>query len=191
VEGAAPSAVAQYAVPFLGRIADAVLRYDALVDKTIGDEVMFVLPDVEAEGGVPLVLAANYLLKRFQTLGDELAPEYRFRIGLAVGVVHVTQVTASEYSEWSVFGEPVNFAKRITGVPEHDSFSGMGAWGALGVLMREPDCHLYFDALLKHFPVSGAMIDLVLREVSDPPPLKGITDYRCALLAARAADGED
>jgi len=183
VEGAAPSAVAQYALPFLNQLSSTILEFDALVDKTIGDEVMFVLPDVEAERGVPLILAADRLIGRLWHLRQKLADTYPFRLGLAVGTVHVGRIEAKGYGEWSVFGEPVNFAKRITGVPEQAPFADMGAWGAMGVLQREPDCHVYFDALLRYYPSDGDMAnDLALCEVNDPPPLKGISDYRGATL---------
>jgi len=189
VRGLSPKQVADYLLPLLNELVSLVVDEGGLVDKTIGDEVMFVLPDTEGEGGVPIVLASNRLIAGIWQLRCQFAAHYPFRIGLALGTVYLGQVATEGYSEWSVFGETVNFAKRIMNVPE-EAFAEAGAHGALGTLLAETECHKYFDVLLQYFAPDEEYVPcgLALTEVEDPTvkaPLKGISPYRCALMVPR------
>jgi class 3 adenylate cyclase len=141
---------------------------------------MFVLPEFEPEGGVPLMLAAPDLVRRLWVIRDQLASSHPFRVSLSVGMVYVGQVEGEGYSEWSIFGEAVNLAKRAAVLLSTADAVELGAGGALGVLVREEKSQEYFDVLLRHFTLKGSWPQA--KVVADPPPLKGISQYRCVLL---------
>ncbi len=77
VAGSSPSEISEYLKPFLVGITDKAVDAGALVDKTIGDEVMFVVPDMEADGGVPGIFDMSFLLGSLhdlqRTLGTKLS----------------------------------------------------------------------------------------------------------------------
>ena len=113
----------------------------------------------------------------------QLAPSYVFRVGMAVGRVRVAQVEAESYSEWSVFGEAVNLAKRITEVAKQRFAEEANALGAVGALVHEPESCGCLEQLLRNSPNSESVPGTVaLVEQRDPPDLKGVSPYRGALL---------
>ena len=117
VSGKTPDQIAEYLEPFLNRLIAIIRGRYALIDKTIGDEVMFVLPEVEEENGRE-ILCLGQLMGGLHDLAFELSGKYPFRIGLSYGGIRFFRIEASGYSEWTAVGEPIHVAKRLQGLPE-------------------------------------------------------------------------
>ncbi|MBI3272663.1 MAG: adenylate/guanylate cyclase domain-containing protein [Planctomycetes bacterium] len=116
-KGRAPREMSDYLRPFLEGVVSAVIEMQGLVDKTIGDEVMFVLPELLEDGGGAVTLRIGSLLAGLQSLQSRLGPQYRMRVGLARGTVFVDSIQGQGYLEWTVVGETVNLAKRLHSLP--------------------------------------------------------------------------
>jgi class 3 adenylate cyclase len=186
VKGLAPAEVAAYLLPFLDSLSTTVIELGGLVDKTIGDEVMLVLPNREQEGGPGFMVEVDRLLGVLWNLRGRMLTDYPFRMGLAIGLVHVAQVKAAGYSEWSVFGETVNLAKRLMEVAKAPAFAERRCGGALGVLTQDGRVVGFYERTVRAWPALGPAPDqLVLEEVQDPPALRGISPYRCAVMVPR------
>jgi class 3 adenylate cyclase len=117
VEGQPPESILKYLDPFLKGVTNVVVRRYGFVDKTIGDEVMFGVPDFGEERGVPSTLLMGQVLGGLHDLAIELGPEYRYRIGVSYGKVLVARIAGDGYSEWTLVGEPVHVAKRLLSLP--------------------------------------------------------------------------
>ena len=74
VAGKSPSEISNYLRPFLSGVINAARRCGALIDKTIGDEVMFLIPEMSDDGGVPAVLSMGPLLGCLCQLRSDLNP---------------------------------------------------------------------------------------------------------------------
>jgi hypothetical protein len=118
VQGMAPENIGSYLRPFLERTIAILSNQSALIDKMIGDEIMFVLPEVEEDDNPPQTLLLAEIMKNLHDLAFELQPNYRYRIGISYGLVNVFHVEGKGYSEWTIVGEPVHVAKRLLGVEE-------------------------------------------------------------------------
>jgi len=179
VKGWESGKISTYLKPFLsGIIERAVDRY-ALIDKTIGDEVMFVLPDIEEDDGAPAVLLMGQLLGGLYDFQRELGADYPFRIGLAYGKLYIDHVKGKGYSEWTIIGEVVHLAKRLHSLEELKQPSSIA--GAFGMLIREKDIITQFDVILKYI---AGFASRMTYEVIDKPvdDFKGVSTSRCALL---------
>jgi hypothetical protein len=113
VNGKRPIEIARYLKPFLSSIIGILRGRDLLIDKTIGDEVMFVLPETEEEAQSPEVLFLGQAMGGLHDLAFKLNRVYKYRIGLAYGQVSFFKIEAAGYSEWTVVGEAVQLAKRL------------------------------------------------------------------------------
>lgn len=112
--GKSPSAIESYLQPFLSRTISALRESHAMVDKTIGDEVMFVLPDIEEEGSYRVSwFYLAWLLGKLHDMTLELGSEYAFRFGIAYGRVRFFRVEGTGYHELTSVGETVAIAKRL------------------------------------------------------------------------------
>jgi len=92
------------------------------IDKTLGDEVMIVLPsfgeDVELAGiGLavpdPWAITPSVLVADLLGRVHERVPGRTFSAGFALGPVVLDAVGADGYEEWTVYGNVVNAAKRL------------------------------------------------------------------------------
>lgn len=178
--------VSSYLKPFLTGIIDLAMSADALVDKTIGDEVMFVLPDMGEDGGAPGVFRMGQLLGGLHDLQRKLGVAYSFRIGLSYGLQLVDLIEGKGYSEWTVIGESVILAKRLLSVPGVDTSNGIG--GAFGALAKEVD-----DQEFRAIPgiIAGFASRMKHRLLDEPPNLRGISEIRCALLLPKEPEEEE
>jgi class 3 adenylate cyclase len=120
--GLSAEAVRDIAAPFVAAVVAAANRNHSFVDKTIGDEVMLVMPsigqDVElADIGLcvrePWPIALSNLLADLLRLVDSHTARRAFSAGFAFGDVVLERVGDDSYSEWTVYGNAVNAAKRI------------------------------------------------------------------------------
>lgn len=178
VKGWKNQEISEYLKRFLAGIGKIVFDQYGLVDKTIGDEIMFVLPDMEEDQGPPGILFMNYLLCGICKLQRELGTLYPFRFGLAYGYLYIDLVDINGYSEWTTVGEVVHLAKRLCNLPELATDFSIG--GAFGVLIREVDDVDQFKAILD-FIVSFSSMTYRLNE-KPVSTLKGVSPARYALL---------
>jgi len=171
--------VNDYLEPFLKGLVDIVNNRYGLVDKTIGDEVMFILPDMEEDGGVPAVLMMGQLLGGIYDLQKQLGEKYPFRFGLAYGGLYIGQICGNGYSEWTTVGEVVNLAKRLHTLKELKILQG--ARGAFGVLYREQHSMDCFESILHNIAgVASRMTHEILEEPKTN--FKGVSPAQCAML---------
>lgn len=184
-KGLRPSEIGDYLRPFVTGVADAALCAGGLVDKTIGDELMIVVPDMEDDGGVPGLLQVGFLLGRLHDLQRELGPNYPFRIGLAYGLQFVDRFEGRGYAEWTIVGESVNLAKRLHSLPGAEPSDGIG--GAFGVLTNETTEKTFQACLGFMAGFASRMMHRVLEGTVD---LKGISPARCAILSPKVPAGE-
>lgn len=180
VEGKRPEQVASFLRPFLSAVIREAVGAGALVDKTIGDEVMFVLPDGEEDGGVPGVLAASHLLAGLCDAQRQLGAAYSFRLGLSYGHQFIDRVEGDGYAEWTVVGESVNLAKRLCSSSLVQVSNGIG--GAFGVLAREVE-EKRFRSILQVIAGDASRMDH--RAFEETIELKGVTPARYAILSRK------
>jgi class 3 adenylate cyclase len=182
VKGRPPTVIRDYLLPFHAGIIGAIGGLDALIDKTIGDEIMFVLPDLEEDGGSPLSRTLEGLLGGLCDRQRTLGAEYPLRLGLSYGTLGIGLILTAEYQEWTTFGEPVHLAKRLHGLDPLKQPTSLA--GALGVLAREAESLSRFEPLLRDL-MQGApqMRCEVLPGLIEH--LRGISSARCALIIPR------
>jgi len=118
VKGKSPEAMADYLRPFLVRTIDILYDRSALIDKMIGDEIMFVLPETEENENTHEILFLGQIMGSLHDLAYELYDSHRFRIGLSYGKVNVFHLVGIGYTEWSIVGEPIHVAKRLHSLDE-------------------------------------------------------------------------
>jgi len=119
--GKTPTQVRDLAAPFVRCVIDVATKRDCFVDKTIGDEVMVVRPltskDAVETTLVPctpmpywwvLEMAADIAL-----LLREEGQKTFFSAGFCLGDLILAQIGSVEYTEWTVYGNSVNAAKRL------------------------------------------------------------------------------
>jgi len=121
VKGKSPEEICEYLQPFLVKTIDILYDRAALIDKMIGDEVMFVLPETEESDNPHEILFLGQIMGALHDLAYELQPYYKYRIGLSYGKVNVFHLKGKGYSEWSIVGEPIHVAKRLQSLDELSS----------------------------------------------------------------------
>lgn len=120
--GLPPEQVRDIAAPFVTAVVAAARQNHCFVDKTIGDEVMLVMPsigqDIElANIGLHMrnarPVALSILVADLVRSVSSLDPRRAFSAGFAFGEVVLDRVGDENYGEWTVYGNAVNAAKRI------------------------------------------------------------------------------
>src|ERR1051326_7178112 len=133
--GKTPTEVRAIAAPFVAIVIDCATKYQCFIDKVIGDEVMLVMPVFSVE-----VLSAPTGYGEFNSrrvngcldsvsdlLGDLVQttnrslPQVGFSSGFALGPVLLDQIGTDAHSEWTVYGNSVNGAKRLQSLPARDA----------------------------------------------------------------------
>ncbi len=135
VKGRSPEGIAEFLEPFLLGVCGIVTKNRGLVDKMIGDEIMFIVPELLEDGGGPAPLSMGLLLAELLTLQRRLGDAYRMRAGLAYGSLFISHLQAGSYSEWSIVGEPVHLAKRL--MTDEVQVNPVSIACAVGALMAE------------------------------------------------------
>ena len=188
VAGLSPSQICDYLRPFLKGVIDETVNNGALVDKTIEDEVMFVLLDMEEDGGVPGVLSMGPILGGLHDLQRKLGADYQYRIGLAYGNQYVDHIEGKSYREWTVIeetvkedhvqvGSTVTIREGDNSLPGAEPISGFG--GAFGALVKEISEET-FQAILNIIVGFGSK--MAHRVIENDIELKGISSARCAII---------
>jgi len=131
-----PKEVHDTAMHFLEPVIVDIHRCDAFIDKTIGDEVMFVLPEFEDEAGVPAVLRIEKLLGSLRRTARSLGLDFQMKMGLAYGEMYLGNARDGTYAEWTSFGEPVHLAKRVQSSATKQEASPL--FGRFAVLESDP-----------------------------------------------------
>jgi adenylate cyclase len=91
--------------------ADTLKRYDATVDKLIGDEVMaFFVPGFAGPGFKGAAVEAGRALLRGLGYGSGRPPWLQVGIGVDAGVAYVGNVGSEGYVDFTALGDPVNIA---------------------------------------------------------------------------------
>ena len=111
-----PEQIRDYLLPFLTNITNLLTENHCLIDKTIGDEIMFILPYMEENEGLPGLIMLGRLFDSIYSYTQNV--DYKFRIGLSYGKLYLDELKISEYSEWMIFGESIHVAKRLMSISE-------------------------------------------------------------------------
>lgn len=182
-----PKESADYITPFLSKVTSLCCDVGCLVDKTIGDEVMFVLPEVVEEKGYPASFELGRLLNLLYDAQIALGNDYKFRIGISYGDLVVGNVKGRGYQELTVFGHNVNFAKRLHGISDLKEFEGtFGFFGAIGIVQHQLTPYQKFDIQLEY--IAGIASKMQHRPPKSISPLKGIGEYKCELLYPKTSN---
>lgn len=108
---------------YVGTAAEAMLFYEATVDKYIGDAVMafWNAPDDQPNHPELALRAALRMRDDIYALHETMEPEYRlsFRIAVHLGEAVVGLVGTQDRLDYTIIGDTVNTAKRLqeNGVP--------------------------------------------------------------------------
>ena len=147
--GKTPKEVSAIVAPFLQAVIIAATQDKCYVDKTIGDEVMVVMP-VFPNMEEPLNDMAWFLFHVVQRMAVT-APDAEFRAGIAFGNVVLEEIKAESYREWSVFGNCVNGAKRLQDVALPATVQRVSAYRAIfgAVDSDYPNFLQHFEAWLR------------------------------------------
>jgi adenylate cyclase len=106
-----PSAYADTLNRFYGIATRVLSRYDATVDKLIGDEVMaFFVPGFAGPGFKGAAVEAGRALLRGLGYGSGRPPWLQVGIGVDAGVAYVGNVGSEGYVDFTALGDPVNIA---------------------------------------------------------------------------------
>jgi len=108
----------QFVNPFIEYILNTLKRENCYIDKTIGDEVMFIIPDGGEKTIIPAILTIEQILGSFAYDVRNKSCNYKFRIGISYGDLFFTQISNNRYKEWTVFGEAIHVAKRLMSIED-------------------------------------------------------------------------
>jgi len=105
--------ISEFIGPFLTSVIQILTEQSALIDKTIGDEIMFIIPEIENGSSIQF-----NLIQILRKLKDFVLEEkqYNFRIGISIGNMYLDIINTKEYNEWYISGEPIITAKRLMSV---------------------------------------------------------------------------
>jgi class 3 adenylate cyclase len=120
--GLSPSRVREIASPFVNAVITSAAKRHWIVDKTIGDEVMLILPDFgedirlalpELDSGNDLFIEVISLVADLLETFKNARIEEHLSAGFSIGRLVLDRVGTSEYAEWTCYGNVVNIAKRL------------------------------------------------------------------------------
>lgn len=144
--GKRPAEVHEIAAPFVSAVTDVAREHSCFIDKTIGDEVMIVMPWFDEDStlsdamlphrNVHVYELQSLLLDLIKKLED-CAPTVKFTAGFAFGSLILARVGGRKYGEWTVYGTCVNAAKRLQSRAPKNEWSGYHILAA-GQLIAEP-----------------------------------------------------
>ena len=182
VHGKTPEQIAEYLEPFLRGLVEILRGRGALIDKTIGDEVMFVLPETEEDPYEVLLL--GQIMGALHDFAFAVRPTYPFRIGLSYGGVRFFCIEGPGYSEWTTVGEVVHVAKRLHSLPELESPDPVV--GAFGMRTSQQSVDSAIATMRQRLEiVAGFASRFDHQFVPSPAPLKGVGDVLYAILRPR------
>ena len=182
VHGKSPDQIAEYLDPFLRGLVGILRGRGALIVKTIGDAVMFVLPETEEDPCEILLL--GQIMGALHDFAFAVRPAYPFRIGVSYGAVRFFCIEGPGYSEWTTVGEVVHVAKRLLNLPELQSPDPVvGAFGMRASL--QPVESVVATMRQRLGIVAGFASRFDHQFAPSPAPLKGVGDVLYAILRPR------
>lgn len=146
--GKSPAEVREIAAPFIAAVVDAATRHECFIDKTIGDEVMVVMPWFDRDTILSDVRMPTRQIPEidlsclFSDLIENLqkrTPTTKFSAGFAFGTLVLDQVGGGSYSEWTVYGNTVNAAKRLQSRQPADSWADENVIAIGAIAADNPD----------------------------------------------------
>jgi class 3 adenylate cyclase len=183
MQGRLPEEIVEYIEPFLSRLIGILRGRGALIDKTIGDEVMFVLPEKDEDLGCE-ILFLGQLMGGLHDLAFEFKGAYPFRIGLSYGKVRFFCVDGLCYSEWTTVGQPVHIAKRLQMLQElRNPRPVIGAFGMEVSTQSREEVEQLMKLRLSQFAGFASRFDH--RLALEPVDLKGVGKVLYATLLPR------
>ncbi len=182
--GKRPGDIAQYLKPFLVQVIAILRGRDILIDKTIGDEVMFILPETSEEEQPHEILLLGQAMGALHDLAFERDAAYRYRIGLAYGLVSFFHIQGPGYSEWTAVGETVHVAKRLHALPQLSEPNPV--CGAFGMPVDSANLKPVRDVMERRLSIIAGFASRFDHEFLPAPVcLKGVGAVLCALLVPR------
>jgi len=182
--GKSPGEIADYVRPFLEESIRILRGRRALIDKTIGDEIMFVLPETEEDPKSPEVLLVGQICGDFYDLAHEGDRPYRYRIGLSYGKVRAVKIDGEGFSEWTFFGEPIHVAKRLQALQRLANPNPV--CGAFGMVVPPGQLESVLPTLRARLGIIAGFASRFRHElVAEPVALKGVGEVCYALLLSR------
>lgn len=165
--GKSPAQVRDIVAPFITAVVQVATRHECFIDKSIGDEVMVVMPWFERDTILSDARMPNRQIPEIDLtcLCADLirdlnarAPDVRFSAGFAFGSLILDRVGAEDYGEWTVYGNCVNAAKRLQSRPPAEPWNGQHII-AIGALESEkPNYQKYLETWMQCIaPVGGPL----------------------------------
>lgn len=164
--GKSPAQVRDIAAPFIAAVVNVAARHECFVDKTIGDEVMLVMPwfdhdtvlsDVRMPGRqIPGMDLSSMLFDLIKELSQRL-PDTRFSAGFTFGKLVLDRVGSEEYGEWTVYGNSVNAAKRLQSRPACDHWTGHNVIAVGALESEKPEYKKELQTWIQLEPVGGPL----------------------------------
>ncbi len=134
-----PAAFAAALNRFYRTATDVLIRYDATIDKLIGDEIMaFFVPGFAGPGFKRAAVDAGRALLRALGYGSAESAWLPVGVGIDAGIAFVGNVGGDDYLDFTALGDPVNTAAHIQAVAgPGELLVGQSAFAA--VADRYPD----------------------------------------------------
>jgi adenylate cyclase len=176
---------------FIRQFLDPILRSleesNCYIDKTIGDEVLFILPDMEAEEGVHVNLRIGRTMGGLDDVLSRFSGSHAVRLGLAFGTVILDSVGSGDYCEWTTMGAPVTLAKRLHSLDELESPEKFA--GAFSMLDSDVNSKTEFPVRSAHVTLSGMRWNI--RRSNFTQEFKGVGLSRVVTFEKRPAPPPD
>ncbi|GGC61224.1 adenylate/guanylate cyclase domain-containing protein [Hoyosella rhizosphaerae] len=133
-----PAEVVAMLNKFFNIVVSVVDRHRGFVNKFVGDEalVIFGAPQFRADAATAALVAARELV-------DELAdmPNIKVGVGVAAGTVLAGNIGSAERFEYTVIGDPVNEAARLTELAKKEAGSILASSYAVSFASEEEQVH--------------------------------------------------
>ncbi len=139
-----PAGFAEALNRFYRAATEVLIRYEATVDKLIGDEVMaFFVPGFAGPQFKRAAVEAGRDLLRAVGYGGRGEPWVPVGIGIDAGTAYVGNVGGDEYVDFTALGDPVNTAARIqSAAGPGELLIGENAFAAVADLYPGADARL-------------------------------------------------
>jgi class 3 adenylate cyclase len=184
--GKTPSEILGIVKPFIDSIIEVAGKQHWIIDKTIGDEVMLVCPDIGTDAGLalPELFTRNHsFLEVFNLIADLLVEfrqrsiEDRLTSGFAMGRLCLDKVGTAPYSEWTCYGNAVNTAKRLQSVAAQSNGASSHCL-ALGASLGDyPEIDKWLDVWEQIFIEVGRVTMVAPARKSESFKGVGMTSY--------------
>lgn len=181
-KGMKAAKIKNYLTPFLESLINFFNSMDCLIDKTIGDEIMFIFVDRFEDGDAPASLRFGQLLGELYSLYKNSLNLYPSRLGLSYGKIYIDRIKGNDYSEWTAFGEPIHLAKRLHSLKQLKQMEKDNIFSAaFGILYKEENAFMAkFDVMIEQLAGNASQFRYDI--IPDPEALKGISNYKCAVI---------